>query len=446
MRLRRYQAKALEKLRRMLRPAQRVLAISPTGSGKTVLAAALIGKLRRKRVLWVAHRIELLRQARDGLIASGVPARDVGMLSGTERNNETARVLVASVDMLRHRSVPKVDLIVLDEAHRAQAKSYLAILNSQPKTPTLGLTATPWRLDGQQLTDVFQETLVVSTPTELILEGHIVKPVTYGVPLEKARSMVARIDTTSGDYNGRKLGKAMMRGRLLGDIVSEWERLAKGQPTIVFAVNREHAQAIARRFGKKRRKVAYLDGDTSTEERRRMLNRLRSGELEIIVNVDVLSEGFDCPTVKCVVLARPTKSLTRYLQQTGRASRPYRRQRPIVLDHAGNTWRFGLPESEREWTNSAKRHSAGDAPVRECPECAHVMSASCQTCPECGAELGPTAAERSRLDDERAKLEEIRATEEEKASALIRIREVAKQKGAGEQWVKRVLEAMFSAA
>lgn len=439
MKLREYQAKALRKLSSLLAKWGRVLAVSPPGSGKTVLAAAFIRKLRGKRVLWVAHRIELLRQARAELIAAGIPAADVGILSGAETESPTARVLVASIDTLRTRGAPQVDLIVLDEAHRVQAKSYLKLLAGQPETPVLGLTATPWRLDGKQLSDVFRHTLTVATPTELIIAGQIAKPVTYGVPLEKARAMVKGVGSSGGDYGQGKLGMSMMRGKLMGDVVSEWERLANDVPTICYAASREHGKALQRRLKRRGHKFAYLDGETSSDEREAIVAHLKSGDIVGIVNVDVLSEGFDCPPVKCIILARPTQSLTRYLQQTGRGNRAYRGKRVLVLDHAGNTWRFGLPESEQDWGNDSERAATGDAPVRECPECSHVMPAACRECPECGANLGQSEGERAKLDEHQAALEKLRASEDQRRAVEERVRKIAAEKGADEQWVQKIL-------
>jgi superfamily II DNA or RNA helicase len=379
-------------------------------------------------------------------VSTGIDADNIGILSGTETENEDARILVASIDTLRRRDVHDVDLIVLDEAHRAQAASYLKLLSACPSVPVLGLTATPWRLDGKQLSDVFAHILTVATTTELIVAGHIAKPVTYGVPLEKARKMVKGLRSSGGDYAQGDLGKSMMRGKLMGDVVREWERLALGVPTICYAASREHGKALQKRFKRRGHRFAYLDGQTPSHERERIVGQLRDGEIVGIVNMDVLSEGFDCPPVKCIILARPTQSLTRYLQQTGRASRKYRGKRPIVLDHAGNTWRFGLPESEQNWDSQPDRQPTGEAPVRACYECHHVMAAGCRVCEECGAELGSSEQERKRLEEEQAALEKLKAAEQQIAAAEARVRDIAKKKGVGDEWVRSVLRAMFEAA
>lgn len=444
MKLRPYELKAVRELPGLLRKHKRVVAVGPTGSGKTVIAAHLVRRERPARVLFVAHRIELLRQAKKQLVASGIAARDVGILSGPEKENVGARVLVASIDMLREWELPKVSLAIVDEAHRIVAKSYRDLLDRLPGVPVLGLTATPWRLDGAPLGDVFARMHVFAEAVELIADKFIAGPIVYGVPEDKARKIVKGLASNGGEYNARQAERSAMR-YLLGDVVTERARLAPGARTLVFAATRKHGKALARRFKRAGVAAEYLDGETGTAEREAMVERLRSGETEVLVNVDVLSEGFDCPPVKCVALARPTRSLTRFLQQIGRASRRWGNKRPIILDHAGNCWRFGLPTTPREWSldGRAAAIAARDAPVRLCPECEAMVPVGCGECPECGATLPRSQRE---IDIERGKLEEMMARESERTAARKRIEEVARVRGASGDWVEMVLVAMFGAA
>lgn len=439
---REYQARAVTGLLKRLKKHQRVVAVAPTGSGKTVIAVAVLAELRDKRTLWVAHRIELLRQAVTQLKAAGVRDLDIGILSGPDKANPGARILVASVDILRAREVPAVDIIVIDEAHRATAASYLRIIEACPKALVLGLTATPERLSGEPLRDVFSDMFVVAQPVELIAEGYIAHTACYGIPKEKAQEILRGVKDGK-DFNEEDLGKAMSKQSLMGDIVKECARLAPGAATIVFAVNREHGRALLARFKKSGRTTEYLDGDTPDSERAGIIDRLESGATEVVVNVDVLSEGFDCPPVKCIALARPTKSLTRFLQQVGRASRPWHRKRPIILDHAGNCWRFGLPEMPRDWSLDGRENMQGEAPVRLCPECEAVIAAGSKKCPECGAEI--PLQEREILEQQ-SELQRLNATVVQKAEMAKRLRVIAKDKGAGEDWVQMVIDGMFRVA
>lgn len=445
MKLRDYETRAIKALPGLLNLHKRVVAVAPTGSGKTVISAALIRKMTGARVLWLAHRKELLEQAVRQLVAAGIPESWIGLLTSAKRRNaKKARILVASVGMFRSREVPEVDIIVVDEAHRTLAKSYVSILSARPDAFVLGLTATPWRLDGKGLGDVFKHLHVMATPTELIADGHIVQPRTYGIPKSKAKEILGGVPVQAGDYQTKALGKAMMKRSLMGDVVVECARLAPDAPTLVFAVNREHGRALAARFSAAGSKVAYLDGETPTPEREAIIAALVDGTVQVIVNVDVLTEGFDCPPVKCVALCRPTKSLTRFLQPIGRASRPFGTGRPVVLDHAGNCWRHGLPETDRVWTlDGRERGDGSEAPVKQCPECEAMIPISATECPECGAAQSRDAGE---IAEEQAELERLAATQKEKKETRALLEKLAKDRGAPRGWVESTLAKMFEAA
>lgn len=439
-----YQRTAVDDIVARMNEGRRVVAVSPTGSGKTVMGAAVLRR-RGVRSLWIAHRIELLRQARDELVAAGFPRDSVGIISGAETENPEAEVLVASIGSLGSRGVPDgIEQVVIDEAHRSAARTYRALLIELAGVPLLGLTATPWRLDGRGLDDTFDELLEVSGPTELIAAGFITQPVTYGLPYERAMEMVADLKVSGTDYSVKPLGRAMMRGSLMGDVVSECARLAPGQRTIVFAASREHGRALADRFREAGRSTAYLDGRTPDRARARIIRELRSGETEVVVNIDVLSEGFDCPPVKCIALARPTRSVTRFLQYVGRATRPFEGMRPVVLDHAGNCWRHGLPEAEREWSLKGRRKYArhGVAPLKRCDCCGAMLPIAAVVCPECGADALRDASGRDEADVE---LEPLAWPEAHVKRARTVLQRIAEREGRGETWVRRTLEQMQAA-
>jgi DNA repair protein RadD len=448
MKLRDYELKAVRDLPGLLRKHRRVVAVAPTGSGKTVIAAALVRAMRGKRTLWLAHRIELLKQALEQLIAAGVPAPSLGLLAGIGSvelrdgtrigQNENASIIVASVDMFRGgREVPRCDLIVVDEAHRTMAATYRGILDQRPRAQVLGLTATPWRLDGEPLGDVFEHLHVMAEAAELIHAGYIANPLVYGVPSERASGIVRGLSAGSGDYGSKSVERAAMK-YLVGDVVAERKRLAPGERTLVFATTRKHGTELAGHFRKERVAAEYLDCDTHASERDAMLRRLESGDTEVVVNVDVLSEGFDCPPVKCIALARPTRSLTRFLQQCGRASRPFGERRPVILDHAGNCWRLGLPIMPRDWSldRTGRGAGIGGVRVRRCDACEALISLGSAECPECGAAVA--RAERE-IEVEAGELVLVRARNVEREALLGRIRAVASDRGATEEWCLSVL-------
>ncbi len=220
MNLRLYQVNAVRELLRLLKGHRRVVAVGPTGSGKTVIGAALLLALSGVRVLWVAHHVELLEQAFDELKEHGIPESDLGILTSTKKVNPSARILIASVGMFRSREVPDVDLLVIDEAHHVTAASYRAIVDARPDAWLLGLTATPERLDGEPLGDVFTHLHVMAEAVELIADGHLLPGVVYGIPEKAARQLVKGASNGGRDYSASKL-EEMTRRPLMADIIRE---------------------------------------------------------------------------------------------------------------------------------------------------------------------------------------------------------------------------------
>ena len=424
-----YQKTAATRLAAKLRRSRAVVAVSPTGSGKTAIGVAAARAVKAKRVVWLAHRYELLAQAERHLLASGAAPDEIGWLSGRRSEQADAAFLLASIDMPADKlraALVSADLVVIDEAHRSRAPSYLKAIRVAKKAMLLGLTATPWRLDGAGLGTVYRELYLCATQSDLIADKYIAQPVTYGVPKDEAAELVRGVAVNAGDYAHAKLGAAMSRRSLMGKVVAEWERLALGRSTLVFAASREHARKLCQQFKRRGHAFAYLDGETPPAERDQRLADLASGALTGVVNVDVLIEGFDCPAVKCVVLARPTRSLTRYLQQVGRGSRRHGNMRPIVIDHAGNVWRFGLPEAERAW-------SLEDAAVQKV---------------RVGRNADGEMVEVERTDEEiqehEAELKRLAARADERDAARKRIELVAKEQGRPKTWVEGVMQRMFA--
>jgi superfamily II DNA or RNA helicase len=433
-----YQVRAVKELPGLLKKHRRVVAVSPTSSGKTVIGAALVRKMRGKRVLWLAHRHELIDQAVEHLIEAGIPRKAVGVLNGHEKSNTKARILVASVHMFcGEHLVPDADLIVIDEAHHVAASSYRYILDVRPKALVLGLTATPWRLDGEPLGDVFAYLHVIAEAVELIAEGYIMQSKVYAcVDHATAKAMTRGLSTGGGDWSKKKLEGRMRTAKLMGDVVSEWKRLADGQPTLLFATTVEHANDMAGRFLAAGITAETVSWETPGKERKAILARLKSGATLVVCNVAVFTEGLDCPPVKCIILARPTKSLTLYRQMVGRGGRPHGKRKPVVLDHAGNVWRLRLPDEPIEWSLHGGVQLGGDAPVKKCPACEAMIHIAARECPHCGAEQ--PIAERD-PEDRDAELKRVRAAAEAEKKREELIRRLAAAKGLGERWVTRAL-------
>ena len=213
------------------------------------------------------------------------------------------------------------------------------------------------------------------------------------------------VRTRGGDYLEQDLARAVNDGQLVGDLVEHWKRLGGELRTVAFAVNVEHSRAIVARFVAAGVAAEHLDGETPTFERDAILARLERGETLVVSNCGVLCEGWDQPSVKCCVLARPTKSTGLYLQQAGRVLRPWQGVRPIILDHAGNVLEHGLPQDDREFSLDATEKRAvrsARRTTKACPSCETIVPSMAQKCPECGAAFEGESREPEVVSEETA--------------------------------------------
>jgi len=398
--LRPYQVEAVQAIREAIRRGKRrVLLVLPTGAGKTLTAASMIAAAlgRGKRCQFVAHRKELIDQTVTAFARLGITS--VGVVrSGDRRRDSSQPIQVASIQTLANRKQPDFDLVFVDEAHRSGAPSYVThVFERHAKAVIVGLTATPIRGDGKPLGAQFDEIVIGARYSQLIAEGFLCEPRAYSTPLLPDLSTVR---TVAGEYNAKDLEEAVNRGSLIGDIYTQW---AKHPParTVAFAVSVAHSMAIVERFREAGVRAEHLDGTTPEDERAAILARLASGETTLVSNVGVLCEGWDLPSCKRLILARPTKSLGLYMQMAGRILRPHEMETPIILDHGGNWDRHGAPHRDREWSLTTKQSArAGVAPSRVCPACFAHIAAGARLCPFCGAEQpAPAAPERDPAQD-----------------------------------------------
>jgi len=383
MMLRDYQIDALNRLRRGFAAGlRRICLVAPTGAGKTTIAAELMrgAVAKGNRVLFLAHRTELIEQCAARLDAFGV---DLGVVkNGTRRAKPSAPVQVASVQTLVNRRMPQARIVIVDECHRVHGETYLKILANYTGSLVVGLTATPVRLDGKGLADVFDELVEAASVTELIASGVLIRPKVYAPQTPDLED----VRMTAGDYNQRDLGAAMNTPRLVGGIVEHWQRLTPGRKTVVFASSVEHSKAIVASYLEVGVRAAHLDGTTPQVERQQILEDLASGAVTVVSNVAVLTEGWDCPTVEVVTLARPTKSLSMYLQMVGRGVRSAPgKEAAWVLDHAGCAHTHGLASVDRDWPSffKGRKTKPGAPSLKNCPECYAVVPANASICPEC---------------------------------------------------------------
>ena len=258
----------------------------------------------------------------------------------------------------------------------------------------MGLTATPWRLDGSGLRDYFEVMVQGPTPEWLIQNGFLSHYDMYGPPGISTKG----IRTEMGDYAKDELARAADRPTVTGDIIQYYMKYARGKRALGFGVSVEHSKHMAQQFNLRGIPAAHVDGETATEIRDGVFEDLASGKLQVVFNVDLAGEGFDCPAVECVILACPTQSLTKYLQQVGRALRPSPgKDKAIILDHAGNWAEHGLPDkdkfgNDRVWTLDGREKKPKDADqdvylMKKCPKCFRVQHNFTKNCKYCGAEF-----------------------------------------------------------
>lgn len=395
--LRPYQADVLRRLYASITAGKKApLIAAPTGSGKTVMASAAISHFVGgwDRVLFLAHRRELIHQTHRTLHAHGVQA---GVILAGHAPRPAAPVQIASVSTLWHRAIrsdtmtlPPADFIFVDEAHHAIAATYRRIVAAYPKAIVIGLTATPCRGDGRGLGSIFDALIEAPSVAELIQGGHLVPSVVYA----PERPDLTGVHTARGDYVESQLAERMDKPKLVGGIVEHWHRLANGRPTVVFAAGVKHSVNLRDEFRRSGVVAEHIDGGTPSNERDGILAGLSRGSVDVICNAMVLTEGWDCPTASCLVLARPTKSVGLFRQMIGRVLRPAEgKADALILDHAGAVFEHGLPEDPIEWTldpdaraeNPVHRaRQVGTAPsLAECPEC-HAIRLGGLPCARCG--------------------------------------------------------------
>jgi len=412
-----YQQRAIEALQQILPSRRRVLAVSPTGSGKTLNVALLLKREPRwQRVLFVAHRYELIDQTFRTLqevgIDAGVIMASDEQLHGRARVRPDARVQVASVQTIARRGVPSADLIVIDEAHRTMADTYQRIVSERPDCEVLGITATPYRLDGRGLGDFYTELYVIAEPSELHQEGYLAKPRVYSAPpaaVSKISAGLKNADVANKDYTVASTTRAVDTSFLVGQVVAEAKRLAPKVPKIVFACSVQHSKHLTRKFARAGIKAVHIDADTDAADREETLTALRRGRIEVICNVDILSEGWDMPALGAVIIARPTRSLSRFLQMAGRCTRPYRGRTPLIIDHGANVQRLDtLPGADIKWSllGSQPRSRDAEPALKVCPGCYACIAAACTECPLCGADTPIERTPRELREETRQRLVE----------------------------------------
>lgn len=368
--LRGYQREMLGRINEAWRSCRSVMVQMPTGTGKTVLMTEVI-KGTRQPVLIVAHRRELIEQIQDQ-IKRTEGQKDLDR--GTEGQNN---IIVTSIQKLARAKegdplfAINFSLIIVDEAHHALAKTYRQLWERWPEAKFLGLTATPCRLSGEGFEDLF----------DVLLQGEDIQWFIDQKWLSDFEYVSARPDSlvmhqigglrkrgADGDYQTKEMVTVMDVPESIAHLYDSYEAFAWGKKGIVYAIDRAHASHIAEYYQSKGVRCAVIDSQTPAVERAQIVESYKASpcSVDVIVNVDIFSEGFDCPEVEFIQLARPTLSLSKYLQQVGRGMRVSEgKDCVLILDNVGLYQRFGLPTDRRDWCQMFHGRMAGKGQTGE---------------------------------------------------------------------------------
>lgn len=361
--LRKHQIDAKNAILRAWDSYDSVMLQMPTGTGKTYLFTSIIKDLiafyksnkREINILVVAHRLELLDQIAASLKKYGISC---GFIQGTRQQHLWQRVQVGSIlSLISERNEMNVrrckfDFIIVDEAHHTLADSYKRLFDMFPEAKKLGVTATPWRMNQESFTSVYQ-TLITTPQVKWFIQKHLLSDFDYVSvkPDSNIQKLVNSIDVAAtGDFVNDALSEAFDNQRIRSKLYDSFHKYASDRKGIVYAINKQHARNIAELYSSKGYASVNIDCDTPKDERERLINAFKAGNIQVLVNVELFTEGFDCPDVSFIQLARPTRSLALYLQQVGRGLRITEgKEKTIFIDNVGLYNYFGLPDANRKW-------------------------------------------------------------------------------------------------
>lgn len=447
MELRDYQAKIVDEVRVKLRKVRRVLIQLPTGGGKTAIASYIThGVIARGNPCWfLCHRDFLVEQTSKTWARLGI---DHSYVASGKWYNPYLLSQVAMVNTLRNRlakiiatyGVPKV--CIWDEAHHISAATWSAIMDMLPDTTHIGLSATPVRLDGKGLDAHFDDIVIGPSVRWLMEQGYLSD---YRMFAPSAPDMTG-VHTRGHDWDKQEVDAAINKSVIIGDLVGHYRRYGMGKRGVYFCHSVARSIALADAFSQAGIPARHLDGDASTWERKHAAQQFADGALAVLTNVDLFGEGYDLAaqaerdvTIELVGLCRPTQSLGLHLQQIGRALRP-KDEPAIILDHAGNWVKHGLPDDDREWSLKGIERKPSTS-TQQCENCLAVVSAHAVVCKVCGQSLkekatlsGMGGREVEHKDGELLEVERdlnrrSRELEELQAGSVHELMDIAKRRG-----------------
>ena len=373
------------------------LAVAPTGSGKTIMLSAVAGSLLAEpdaKACILAHRTELTGQNRSKFERVN-PGLKTSVFDANEKSWD-GNATFAMVQTLSRKTnldqLPTLDLLVIDEAHHAASPSYREVIDQvlvkNPKAAICGLTATPNRGDGKGLREVFSNVADQITLGEMIASGHLVPPRTYVIDVGTQEAL-RKVRRTAIDFDMNEVANILNKTLVTESVINNWKAKARDRKTIVFCSTVEHATDVCSAFNRAGIESVLIHGELSDDERKERLAAYENGNTQVVVNVAVLTEGYDYTPTSCVVLLRPSSYKSTFIQMVGRGLRTVDPQEfpglvktdCIVLDFGTASLMHGALEQE---VNLDGHDNLGDAPTKECPECGATVPMAVMECPLCG--------------------------------------------------------------
>lgn len=425
MQLRDYQQHAVERVFEEWQQARSVCLVLQTGGGKTETAQAIIQRAGL-RTMFTVHRKELLKQTFRRFSAF-FGEGECGLVAAGHPPNPDARIQIAMLQTLVARELrPDAELIVHDEAHHIVSDEFRAVAEYYSRARWLGLTATPERADGQPLGDVFERLVVGSRYSQLIKGGYLVPCQVFHPPE----------DHDMGE------GTALAQ-----DPVAAYVRWAKGTQAIAFLPSVKLAYEHAQRFSDAGFPTACIEAETKASVRDEMIERFRAGDLRVLTNVNIMTEGLDLPAIETVILGRAFRHVTPYLQAVGRVLRPAPNKRhAICIDLVGARWSHGLPTEDRDYSLEGQGiRRSKNVPITTCQQCGAAYEATVRMCPVCGFERPLKTPKPPKIYS--VELQETWAGEdtpnEAKEREWHRLQRVADGRGYGLAWAAREYGKLF---
>lgn len=425
-------SKAIEELKS---GKSRVLITAPCGAGKSFLFLKMCESAinNNKKVLILVHRRELAEQHKELLAEHGMDIPNI-------------RVALFFSEINRLGKYDKPDLIIADESHWIP-KTLRTVLDYY-NCWVIGLTATPCRLSGASMGDVYETLVTGVSVKELIAKKCLAPYEYYSVPVADTTNLPIQ----HGEYVMASAEKLLMQNAIYGDVIKSYEQFAKGAKTIIYATSIKHSKSVVEAFNTAGYKAAHIDGSMSKADRKKIMDDFKSGEINIISNVMLIVEGISIPDCECCILLRPTVSTTVYIQSSMRCMRYKEGKTAKIIDCVMNYTKMGFPDDDRDWslTQSVKKRKEfnddGTLSIRQCSECFRCFKTA-NKCPYCGFVYEVKGRELKAVKEvELKKIEAIEKAEQEKQKKLARmevgqcrtiadLRKIAKERGYAPGWV-----------